>query len=102
MACAQTGSGKTCAFLTPIITQFLYQVGAGSVELAQGCPARPLALILAPTRELAVQIFQDSRRMCNRGQLKPRVIYGGADHMGQQSQLAQGCALLIATPGRLK
>ncbi len=61
----------------------------------------PLCLILAPTRELASQIFDESRKFSYRSHVRPCVVYGGADIGGQIRELERGCHLLVATPGRL-
>ena len=64
--------------------------------------AEPLVLVVAPTRELATQIFDEARRLCYRSMLRPCVIYGGAPTGQQMDELRKGCDVLIATPGRLK
>lgn len=66
-----------------------------------GVRAEPLVLIVAPTRELAVQIFDEARRLCYRTMLRPCVIYGGAPTGEQMDELRKGCDVLVATPGRL-
>ncbi len=66
-----------------------------------GTRAEPLVLIIAPTRELAVQIFDEARRLCYRTMLRPCVIYGGAPTGEQMDELRKGCDVLVATPGRL-
>lgn len=66
-----------------------------------GVRAEPLILIIAPTRELAVQIFDEARRLCYRTMLRPCVIYGGAPSGEQMDELRKGCDVLVATPGRL-
>jgi ATP-dependent RNA helicase DDX3X len=63
--------------------------------------AEPLVLIVCPTRELATQIFDESRRLCYRSMLRPCVAYGGAPSGLQREELQKGCDILIATPGRL-
>lgn len=63
--------------------------------------AEPLVLIVCPTRELATQIFDESRRLCYRSMLRPCVAYGGAPTGLQREELQKGCDILIATPGRL-
>ena len=63
--------------------------------------AEPLILIVAPTRELATQIFDEARRLCYRSMLRPCVAYGGAPSREQMDELRKGCDVLIATPGRL-
>ncbi len=102
MACAQTGSGKTAGFLFPTLISLLRSGGAPppegeSVRRAQ-CP---VALVLAPTRELASQIYDEAQRFCFRTGIAPVVIYGGAEVRLQTQQLDMGCDLLVATPGRL-
>lgn len=66
-----------------------------------GVRGEPLILVVAPTRELATQIFDEARRLCYRSMLRPCVIYGGAPLREQIEELRKGCDLLIATPGRL-
>nr|CAD7576139.1 unnamed protein product [Timema californicum] len=61
----------------------------------------PLGLVLAPTRELATQIFDESRKFSYRSRLRPCVVYGGANVGDQMRELDRGCHLLVATPGRL-
>jgi len=63
--------------------------------------AQPLVLIVAPTRELATQTFDQSRRFCYRSRLRPCVVYGGADSATQRMELKKGCDVLVGTPGRL-
>lgn len=63
--------------------------------------AEPLILIVAPTRELCCQIFDEARRLCYRSMLRPCVAYGGAPVREQKDDLAKGCDILVATPGRL-
>ena len=61
----------------------------------------PLGLVLAPTRELAVQIYNEALKFAYRSKVRPCVVYGGADHYHQINDLERGCQLLVATPGRL-
>ncbi|VDN12835.1 unnamed protein product, partial [Dibothriocephalus latus] len=61
----------------------------------------PVALILAPTRELASQIHEEARKFSYRSRVRPCVVYGGADMRKQLQELSYGCNLLVATPGRL-
>ena len=63
--------------------------------------ALPLAIVLAPTRELASQIHLDARRLMHGSHLKAICVYGGNDLRSQLSELATGCDLIVATPGRL-
>ncbi|CAG9575876.1 unnamed protein product [Danaus chrysippus] len=101
MACAQTGSGKTAAFLVPILNQ-MYE--AGPVKNAGPYLKRkqyPLGLVLAPTRELATQIYDEARKFAYRSRVRPCVVYGGSSILDQFRELERGCHLLVATPGRL-
>ena len=69
--------------------------------LANRGPADPRAMILAPTRELAIQIHKDAEKFCAGLGLKFALIYGGVDYDKQRAQLTSGCDVIIATPGRL-
>ncbi|GAB1737653.1 hypothetical protein NU219Hw_g2067t1 [Hortaea werneckii] len=105
MACAQTGSGKTGGFLFPILSQAFQNGPVGSVPQQSGFArqrkAYPTSLILAPTRELVSQIFDEARKFTYRSWVRPCVVYGGADIGSQLRQIERGCDLLVATPGRL-
>lgn len=63
--------------------------------------AEPLVVVVCPTRELAVQIFNEARKFCYRTMLRPCVAYGGGALRDQIEQLGKGCDILIASPGRL-
>ena len=69
--------------------------------MAVGETAFPRALIIAPTRELAVQIFLEARKFAYGSHLRTVVIYGGVSVSHQLGKLYDGCDLLVATPGRL-
>ncbi|KAK9686780.1 Helicase conserved C-terminal domain [Popillia japonica] len=99
MACAQTGSGKTAAFLVPILNQ-MYEHGPPNTTRYRR-KQFPLGLVLAPTRELATQIYDESRKFAYRSRVRPCVVYGGANVGDQMKDLDRGCHLLVATPGRL-
>ena len=104
MACAQTGSGKTAAFLVPILDQ-VFENGLPP-DMPPNRPGSrmkqyPLGLVLAPTRELALQIYEESQKFSYRSRVRPCVVYGGADPVSQMRDLDRGCHLLVATPGRL-
>ncbi|KAF9083556.1 hypothetical protein BGX23_011326 [Mortierella sp. AD031] len=104
LGCAQTGSGKTAAFLVPILSRLLSKLskaGAQNQPGARRAKAAPLALIILPTRELGIQMFDSARGLTYKSRLRPVVIYGGAEMKAQKEQLARGCDILIATPGRL-
>ena len=100
MACAQTGSGKTAGFLFPVLMSMIKNGGSDPPEQARR-RTYPEALILAPTRELAQQIYDEARRFSYATGIAPVVIYGGADVRDQLRQIERGCDLLVATPGRL-
>ncbi|KAJ1966654.1 ATP-dependent RNA helicase ded1, partial [Dispira parvispora] len=108
MACAQTGSGKTGGFLFPIL-DYAFRTGPPEPLPQSALPggvyrspkAQPVALILAPTRELASQIHDECRKFSYRSWVRPCVVYGGADIGNQLRQMDRGCDVLIATPGRL-
>ncbi|KAG0205232.1 hypothetical protein BGX28_003093 [Mortierella sp. GBA30] len=103
LACAQTGSGKTAAFLVPILSKLLFKLKTSAAKQpgARRTKPAPLALIILPTRELGIQMFDEARRFTYKSRLRPVVIYGGAELRTQRDQLAKGCDILIATPGRL-
>lgn len=94
MACAQTGSGKTAAFLLPIINTLLND----NDDMITG---NPFVVIIAPTRELALQIFNEARKFALGTVLKVCVAYGGTATRHQMDNLNNGCHILVATPGRL-
>ncbi|KAL9112469.1 MAG: hypothetical protein Q9227_003311 [Pyrenula ochraceoflavens] len=105
MACAQTGSGKTGGFLFPILSQ-AFQNGPSATPAVGGGGYRqrkaiPTSLILAPTRELVSQIYDEARKFSYRSWVRPCVVYGGADIGSQLRSIERGCDLLVATPGRL-
>lgn len=110
VASAQTGSGKTGAYLIPIISRLMGKAKklcarrpnpATFNAATDRVRAEPLVLIVAPTRELVCQIFDEARRLCYRSMLRPCVAYGGGPIGLQRQELEKGCDILIATPGRL-
>ncbi|OCK80775.1 DEAD/DEAH box RNA helicase [Lepidopterella palustris CBS 459.81] len=110
VACAQTGSGKTAAYLIPILSKLMGKARQLSGHrpnphtynsMTDRVRAEPLVLIVCPTRELACQIFDEARRLCYRTMLRPCVVYGGAPTKNQREELEKGCDILVATPGRL-
>ncbi|QPH18825.1 hypothetical protein C2857_003925 [Epichloe festucae Fl1] len=107
---AQTGSGKTAAYLIPILSKLMGKAKklaaprpnpATFREGVDQVTAQPLVLVVAPTRELAVQIFNEARKFCYRTMLRPCVVYGGLPVKEQISLLNRGCDILVGTPGRL-
>lgn len=73
MACAQTGSGKTAAFLVPILNQ-MYEHGPPNMSRGYRRKQYPLGLVLAPTRELATQIYDESKKFSYRSKVRPCVV----------------------------
>lgn len=101
MACAQTGSGKTGGFLFPILSQAFLTGPSSLPPNARDSTVYPTSLILAPTRELVSQIYDEACKFAYRSWVKPGVVYGGAPVGDQTRELMKGCDLLVATPGRL-
>jgi ATP-dependent RNA helicase RhlB len=93
---AQTGTGKTLAFLVALMNRLLTRPA-----LADRKPEDPRALIMAPTRELAIQIHKDAVKFGSDLGLRFALIYGGVDYDKQRELLQQGTDVIIATPGRL-
>ena len=93
---AQTGTGKTLAFLVAVMNRLLTRPA-----LADRKPEDPRALILAPTRELAIQIHKDAVKFGADLGLRFALVYGGVDYDKQRELLTQGVDVIIATPGRL-
>lgn len=89
---AQTGTGKTAAFLLPIFQRLMAVPDSGP---------QPRAIILAPTRELVIQIHKDAELLGKHTGLRIGVVYGGADYERQRNLVAAGLDILIGTPGRL-
>ncbi|KAG0211468.1 ATP-dependent RNA helicase ddx3x [Mortierella sp. NVP41] len=104
LGCAQTGSGKTAAFLVTILSQLLSKMsmaGAQNQPRARRNKASPLALIILPARELGIQMFDSARGSTYKSRLRPAVIYGGANLTIQNEDLRKGGDIPTATPGRL-
>lgn len=92
MGCAQTGTGKTCAFAVPIIQRLAKsEDGKGTIR----------ALILTPTRELALQIYENVCQYARYMSCSAAVIFGGVSQVPQVEAIERGVDILIATPGRL-
>ncbi len=97
MAGAQTGTGKTAAFALPILQGFAPQASTSTSPARH--PVR--ALVLTPTRELAVQVYESFRDYGKHLPLRSTVVYGGVDMNAQIAELRRGVEVLVATPGRL-
>ncbi len=94
LGCAQTGTGKTAAFALPVLSK----LGHPS---RKATPNRPLALVLAPTRELAIQIKDSFDAYGKHLRLRQSIVYGGVSQVHQVRVLNRGAHILVATPGRL-
>lgn len=90
---AQTGTGKTAAFLVPILTHLLRDKSHK--------PGTPDTLIIAPTRELALQIYDDAKALGRYTDFKMVAVFGGVDYGKQLNALRDGVDIVVATPGRL-
>lgn len=91
---AKTGSGKTLAFLLPMLRHVLDQP---PLEYEEG----PVALIMTPTRELAIQIYNECKRFCKSLRLRPVCVYGGTGISEQIADLKRGTEIVVCTPGRM-
>jgi len=101
LAGAQTGTGKTAAFVLPML-QRLAEPAAPTAVNASRTGRRPLrALILTPTRELAAQVQASVRAYSRHTRLSSTAVFGGVDIRAQTAQLKRGVDILVATPGRL-
>ncbi len=103
MGSAQTGSGKTLAFMVPIVARILSDTPAQRMFFpGKLAVAYPIALVLAPTRELAAQIGEATAKILENTGLRSYVIFGGDNYNEQAAKLSEAATdVLIATPGRL-
>lgn len=93
---AQTGTGKTAAFLIALFTHLIREPAKEGRR-----PNQPRAIILAPTRELAIQIHRDAEQIGRHTGFRLGLIYGGTGYEEQRQQLRDGVDVLIGTPGRI-
>ena len=96
IGCAQTGTGKTAAFLLPILDALLRADAAAKVKFGH-----PRALILSPTRELAAQTFENFVKYAKFSKIRGACVFGGVNQFGQVKEIRRGADVVIATPGRL-
>ena len=107
VAVAKTGSGKTCGFLLPALCRIVRDgaCAAPEMEMVDGrfrpAAVTPSALVLAPTRELAIQIGDECLKFCPAAGAKVVTLYGGASKGDQLRALRAGADVVVATPGRL-
>ncbi|KAG2693309.1 hypothetical protein I3843_08G085800 [Carya illinoinensis] len=91
---AKTGSGKTAAFVLPMIVHIMDQP---ELEKEEG----PIGVICAPTRELAHQIYLEAKKFSKSNGIRVSAVYGGMSKFDQLKELKAGCEIVVATPGRL-
>jgi len=108
LGCAETGSGKTVSFLAPIISLLLKdgppiedkELLKQNSKYSNSC-SYPVCLVLVPTRELAEQIYIESRKLLYKTGIVVTKCYGGVPFDGQMRELRQGVDIVIGTPGRI-
>ena len=96
LATAQTGTGKTASFGIPMLERLSAEDGSGAPKTKE-----PRGLVLAPTRELALQILEELRSLARHTRMRIAVLHGGVGKGNQIRQLRAGIDILVATPGRL-
>ena len=96
IGCAQTGTGKTAAFLLPILDALVRPDGAATVKVGH-----PRALILSPTRELAAQTDENFVKYAKYTKTRHACVFGGVNQFSQVKAIRRGAEVVIATPGRL-
>ena len=101
IACAETGSGKTCAFVVPMLQRLLRQGAGGTSTDESSAPKKSRVLVLAPTRELAVQIEDEIHGLSYHTAITSAAVYGGVEMGPQERALKAGVDIIVATPGRL-
>ena len=104
IACAETGTGKTCAFVVPVVQRLLTSISAPPPSAGEPTASpgpRSRVLVLAPTRELAVQIEDEIHGLSYHTAITSAAIYGGVEMGAQERALKAGVDIIVATPGRL-
>ncbi len=101
IGCAQTGTGKTAAFMLPILHRLLQEKDASTAPQEKGAAGHPRALVLSPTRELAAQTAENVAKFSKYTGLPFAVVFGGVSQFPQVKALQRGAETVIATPGRL-
>ena len=101
IGCAETGTGKTCAFVIPILQRLLSTTATHADPATPGAAPRSRVLVLAPTRELAVQIEDEIHGLAYHTPATSAAVYGGVEMGMQERALKAGVDIIVATPGRL-
>jgi len=102
IACAETGTGKTAAFVVPTLQRLLLDHQKNvAAEAESGLPRKSRVLVLAPTRELAVQIEDEIHGLAYHTTVTSAAVYGGVEMGMQERALKAGVDIIVATPGRL-
>jgi ATP-dependent RNA helicase RhlE len=106
IACAETGTGKTAAFVVPMLQRLLTPRSNADAVSSEGDnggmrPGRSRVLVLAPTRELAVQIEDEIHGLSYHTNVTSAAVYGGVEMTAQERALRAGVDIIVATPGRL-
>lgn len=91
---AKTGSGKTLAFLVPLMRHIANQ---RPLDMGEG----PMALLLTPTRELALQTYKEAKKLCQAVDARAVCVYGGTGISEQIADLKRGAEIIVCTPGRM-
>ena len=100
IACAETGSGKTAAFVVPTLQRLLLDHAKNiAAEAESGLPRKSRVLVLAPTRELAVQIEDEIHGLAYHTTVTSAAVYGGVEMGMQERALKAGVDIIVATPG---
>jgi len=102
LAIAKTGSGKTLGFLLPVLSRCYTEKRNGRHTSSSAGACAPLALIMAPTRELALQIHSQAEKFGQCLQVRSVALYGGAPKKKQIKKLQRGADVIVGTPGRIK
>src|SRR5882757_5046190 len=98
---AQTGTGKTAAFLIALFNRLLTDPDLADKPSNGPRASAPRAIVIAPTRELAVQIHSDAEGIAKYAGLRLAIVFGGVDYEKQRRILEEGVDVLIGTPGRV-
>jgi ATP-dependent RNA helicase RhlE len=101
IACAETGTGKTCAFVLPMLQKLLLDDEVRLKPDTTSETRKSRVLVLAPTRELAVQIEDEIHGLAYHTTITSAAVYGGVEMGGQERALKAGVDIIVATPGRL-